>query len=222
MSGTPDLPPPPNLAEMRISYTAGTLDLPDLKKDPMAQFDQGVPHIAVAHGLEPNAMTLATVGADLRPTTRTVLLKHWDPRGFVFFTNLESRKAQQIAANPNVSVLFTWLPLQRQLAIQGTAERVSHAEVLSYFIRRPYGSQLAAWVSPQSKIITTRSLLEMKWEEMKRKFREGEVPLPSFWGGFRIVPREMEFWQGRESRLHDRFLYTRGTEDTWTLERLAP
>lgn len=222
MSGPSDLPPPPNLAEMRLSYTAGTLDVSDLKPDPVEQFGLWFKQACDAQLLEPNAMTLATVGRDLRPTTRTVLLKHWDPRGFVFFTNLESRKAQQIDANPHVSLLFTWLPLQRQLAIQGTAERVSHADVLSYFVRRPYGSQLAAWVSQQSKVITTRSLLEMKWEEMKRKFREGEVPLPSFWGGYRVVPREMEFWQGRESRLHDRFLYTRQDSGAWTLERLCP
>jgi pyridoxamine 5'-phosphate oxidase len=212
----------PNLADMRINYGAGKLHRTDLRADPFEQFGLWFQEACQSGLLEPNAMTVATVGADGRPSVRTVLLKHWDPRGFVFFTNLESRKAEQIGTHPQVALLFTWLPLQRQLAINGVAERVTTAEVLAYFVKRPYGSQLAAWVSPQSKIISKRALLEMKWEEMKRKFREGEVPLPSFWGGFRVVPQEIEFWQGRESRLHDRFLYQRSPEGSWTVDRLAP
>ena len=231
MSSTNSSPPSPSagsgsaepkLAGMRINYELGHLDLPDLAPDPMVQFGKWFEDACRAELLEPNAMTVATVGRDGRPTTRTVLLKHWDERGFVFFTNTESRKAQQIAENPEVSLLFAWLPLQRQLSINGPAVRVSTAEVIAYFAKRPYGSQLAAWASPQSRIITTRSLLEMKWEEMKRKFREGEVPLPSFWGGFRVIPREIEFWQGGQSRLHDRFLYRRDGDGSWTLDRLAP
>lgn len=140
----------------------------------------------------------------------------------MFFTNLESRKAGHMAANPEVSLLFAWLPLQRQLAINGSVERTTTAETLAYFVKRPYGSQLAAWASPQSRVISARSILEMKWEEMKRKFREGEVPLPSFWGGYRVVPREIEFWQGGESRLHDRFLYARTPAGDWRHQRLAP
>jgi pyridoxamine 5'-phosphate oxidase len=167
-------------------------------------------------------MSLATVGADQRPVVRTVLLKSYDERGFVFFTNFESRKARQIAENANVSVLFPWLALERQVIVCGTAEKIGTAESLAYFLTRPRGSQLGAWVSAQSSVITTRSLLEQKWEEMKRKFGEGEVPLPSFWGGYRIVPREVEFWQGRPSRLHDRFLYTRQADGSWNIERLAP
>lgn len=225
-------PHEPRLADMRVNYSLGHLDEKDLAPDPFDQFGRWFEEACRAGLLEPNAMVVATVDAAGRPTTRTVLLKDWDRRGFVFFTNLESRKARQIAENPNVSLLFTWLPLQRQLAITGTAERTSTAEVLAYFAKRPFGSQLAAWASPQSRVISTRSLLEAKWEEMKRKFREGEVPLPSFWGGFRVIPRDFEFWQGGESRLHDRFLYSRAEAPGpatdadaaagWRIERLAP
>jgi pyridoxamine 5'-phosphate oxidase len=211
-----------NLARMRHEYSLAKLDADDLRADPFEQFDLWFGQAREAGLLEPNAMTLATVGDDLGPTTRTVLLKAFDRRGFVFFTNLESRKARQIAVNPIVSLLFAWLPLQRQVSINGKAERTSTAEALAYFLKRPFGSQLAAWASPQSQVITGRAVLEMKWEEMKRRFRAGEVPLPSFWGGFRVIPREIEFWQGRENRLHDRFRYTRGDNDSWQLERLAP
>ncbi len=210
------------LAAMRVNYTLDRLDEQDLRPDPFDQFGLWFKQACEAGLLEPNAMTVATVDEAGRPSTRTVLLKHWDNRGFVFFTNLESRKAKQIASNPNVSLLFTWLPLQRQLAINGVAEQTSTAEVLAYFVKRPFGSQLAAWVSPQSRVISTRAILEMKWDEMKRKFREGEVPLPSFWGGFRVVPRDFEFWQGGESRLHDRFLYSRDPDGPWVINRLAP
>jgi pyridoxamine 5'-phosphate oxidase len=212
----------PNLAGMRVDYRRGPLDESTLKDDPFEQFAIWFDEATKAGLLEPNAMTLATVGPEGRPTLRTVLLKHWDRRGFVFFTNLESRKARQIASNPHVSILFTWLPLQRQLAINGTATRVSTAEVMAYFVKRPFGSQLAAWASPQSRVISTRAVLEEKWAEMKRRFREGQVPLPSFWGGFRVVPDEFEFWQGGESRLHDRFIFKRTAENTWTHERWAP
>jgi pyridoxamine 5'-phosphate oxidase len=222
----PSASPPvlePNLAGMRVDYRLGRLDEESIKPDPFDQFEVWFRQACEAGLLEPNAMTLATVGPDLKPTTRTVLLKHWDRRGFVFFTNLESRKAAQIAANPNVSLLFAWLPLQRQVSINGVATRVSTAEVLAYFVKRPFASQLAAWASPQSRVISTRSILEMKWQEMKTKFREGEVPLPSFWGGFRVVPREIEFWQGGESRLHDRFMFSRESESApWKRERWAP
>ncbi|MBX3745697.1 MAG: pyridoxamine 5'-phosphate oxidase [Verrucomicrobiae bacterium] len=221
----PTPPPPvpdPNLADLRIDYTLAALREEDLAPDPFSQFGLWFNQACQANLLEPNAMTVATVDDSGCPAVRTVLLKHWDHRGFVFFTNLESRKAGHLAANPNVALLFAWLPLQRQLAIRGTAERTSTAEVLAYFAKRPFGSQLAAWASPQSRIISTRALLEAKWEELKRKFREGQVPLPSFWGGFRVVPRDFEFWQGGASRLHDRFLYSRTSPGTWRIDRLAP
>jgi len=208
--------------ETRSEYTRGELDLAQLKPGPLDQFALWFEQAMEAKVLEPNAMSLATTGADLRPLVRTVLLKSYDEHGFVFYTNLESRKARQIAENANVSLLFPWLALERQVIICGSAERVSTAETLAYFITRPRGSQLGAWVSAQSSIITTRSLLEQKWEEMKRKFGEGAVPLPSFWGGYRVVPREIEFWQGRPSRLHDRFLYTCQPDGSWHIDRLAP
>ena len=167
-------------------------------------------------------MSLATVGADGRPALRTVLLKGFDERGFVFYTNLESRKARHIDGNASVSLLFPWLTLHRQVAVNGVVERVPTTEALAYFITRPFGSQIGAWASPQSQVVTGRALLEMKWEEAKRKFQEGRVPMPSFWGGFRVVPRDIEFWQGRGNRLHDRFLYTRTAEGAWSVARLAP
>jgi pyridoxamine 5'-phosphate oxidase len=166
-------------------------------------------------------LSLATVDEHHRPSSRTVLLKYFDDRGFAFFTNLSSNKAAQMAVNENVSALFFWPQLGRQVGIRGTAEKIPVAETLKYFMTRPRGSQIGAWVSAQSSVISSRSLLEMKFDEMKRKFADREVPLPSFWGGYRIVPREIEFWQGRTNRLHDRFLYSRqGTN--WDIERLAP
>lgn len=208
--------------ETRSEYTRRALDRERLKPSAFDQFELWFRQAMEAGVIEPNAMSLATAGADLRPLTRTVLLKSYDQRGFVFFTNFESRKARQMAENPNVSLLFPWLALERQVIICGPAEKISTAESLAYFITRPRGSQLGAWVSAQSSVITTRSLLEQKWEEMKRKFGEGEVPLPTFWGGYRVVPREIEFWQGRPSRLHDRFLYTRRPDGSWDIARLAP
>jgi len=208
--------------ETRSEYTRGELDLGDLQPSPFDQFALWFAQAVDARLAEPNAMSLATAGADQHPLARTVLLKSYDERGFVFYTNLQSRKARQMADNPNVSLLFPWLALERQVVICGVAEKVSTAETLAYFITRPRGSQLGAWVSAQSSVITTRSLLEQKWEEMKRKFGEGQVPLPSFWGGYRVVPREIEFWQGRPSRLHDRFLYTRQPGGSWNVARLAP
>jgi pyridoxamine 5'-phosphate oxidase len=157
-------------------------------------------------------------------TVRTVLLKGVDPRGFVFFTNLESTKAQQIAANPQVSLLFPWILLERQVIVEGHAEALGQAEALKYFLTRPYGSQLAAWISPQSRVVESRRFLESKLAEIKQKFTEGKVPLPSFWGGFRVAPHSIEFWQGRPNRLHDRFRYFRDAtqKSGWRLERLGP
>jgi pyridoxamine 5'-phosphate oxidase len=167
-------------------------------------------------------MVLSTATADGRPSQRTVLLKGFDEKGLVFFTNYESKKAKQIAENPNVSVLFPWLDLERQLIITGTASKISTAESLRYFVTRPFGSKLGAWVSTQSGVITSRKVLQMKFEEMKQKFKDGEVPLPSFWGGYRIRPQTFEFWQGGEDRLHDRFQYSPDENGAWKIERLAP
>ena len=207
---------------MRGEYTHGEFRRESLKPDPIDQFTLWFEEACRSGIVEPNAVSLATVGPDACPSLRTVLVKQFDARGFVFFTNLESRKSREIAANPNVALVFPWLALERQVVIEGAAERISTAETLAYFVTRPIDSQLAAWASPQSRVLTSRKLLEMKWDEMKRKFAGGRVPLPSFWGGFRVTPRTVEFWQGRPSRLHDRFQYTRQPDGSWVIERLAP
>ena len=152
---------------------------------------------------------------------RTVLLKLFDVNGFVFFTNYKSRKSAQIEENPNVAILFNWVALERQVSINGVAEKIKKNESLKYFLSRPHGSQLGAWVSEQSSVLSSRKLLEMKFGEMKRKFVKGKIPLPDFWGGYRIKPENFEFWQGCPDRLHDRFLYTKNA-DEWGIERLAP
>ncbi len=211
-----------NIADMRADYTSAGINRDDLKPDPTDQFTLWFEQACQAKILEPNALSLATAGADGRPSVRTVLLKQYDPRGFVFFTNLESKKAKQIAENPHACLLFPWLGLERQVIINGRVERISTAESIAYFVTRPLGSQLAAWSSPQSSVITSRKILEMKWDEMKRKFSNGQVPLPSFWGGYRVVPDEFEFWQGRANRLHDRYHYVRQPAGDWIIERLAP
>jgi pyridoxamine 5'-phosphate oxidase len=210
------------LADMRSDYQLAALDEAALPADPFVQFERWFQEACAARIVEPNAMSVATASPSGQTTLRTVLCKGYDREGFIFYTNLESTKARQIAGNPNVSLLFPWLRLERQVIINGAAERMSTAEVLKYFVTRPFESRLAAWTSQQSSVVTTRSLLEMKFAEMKQKFAQGEVPLPSFWGGFRVKPRTVEFWQGRPNRLHDRILYTHLVGPSWKMERLAP
>jgi len=210
-----------DISDLRREYDRGALRREDLAGNPVDQFRLWFDDARGAGLLEPNAMSLATAGSDHQPSVRTVLMKYFDADGFVFFTNLESAKAIQISENPRAALLFYWQPLERQVIIRGDAEPVSRREALTYFVKRPHGSQLGAWVSDQSRVITSRKILEMKLQEMKRKFVEGKVPLPSFWGGYRVQPREMEFWQGRTNRLHDRFLYVREGVG-WAVERLAP
>jgi pyridoxamine 5'-phosphate oxidase len=212
--------PHPDVAALRRNYTRDGLRRGDLDPDPIGQFRKWFSEATTAELVEPNAMVLSTTDGK-RPSSRTVLLKAYDECGFVFFTNYESRKAREIAVDAHVSLLFPWYPLERQVGIIGRAERISAAESLAYFTSRPHGSRLGAWVSQQSTVINSRKFLEMKWDEMKRKFADGEIPLPSFWGGIRVVPTEIEFWQGRENRLHDRFRYTR-SGDGWAIERLSP
>lgn len=207
---------------LRKDYKQSELRRKDLQDDPFKQFEIWFQQTCEAELLEPNAMTLATVSATGQPFMRTVLLKYFDNRGFVFFTNYESRKAQQIGNNSRVSILFTWLPLQRQVHITGNAEKVTTAESWQYFTSRPRGSQLGAWTSQQSSIISSRQLLLMQFEQIKNKFLDGEIPLPDFWGGYRIVPDSFEFWQGCTNRLHDRFLYTTQADQSWQIQRLAP
>ncbi len=214
--------PPMNLEDLRRNYTTRSLDLSDLKASPFEQFDLWMREVIEIKALEPNAMTLATVDAQGQPWVRTVLLKGFDARGFVFYTNYESNKAKDLATNARVALHFSWLPLERQASVTGTAEKISALESLKYFLSRPRDSQIGAWASRQSQVITTRSLLEQKFAEMKARFSEGEVPLPTNWGGYRVTPATFEFWQGRPNRLHDRFRYTRQANEEWRIERLMP
>jgi len=211
-----------DVSDLRRSKEDRALSRHDLDPDPFKQFEAWFGEACEHVPLEPNGVTVSTVDADGRPTSRTVLLKYFDGRGFVFFTNYSSNKAGDIAVNPQVCMLFFWRELGRQLKINGRAAKIPTSETLKYFTTRPRGSQIGAWVSEQSSIVTSRSLLETKFDEMKRKFANKEVPLPSFWGGYRVVPETIEFWQGRTNRLHDRFLYTRQGDDGWSIERLAP
>ncbi|WP_200235216.1 pyridoxamine 5'-phosphate oxidase [Thiohalocapsa halophila] len=208
-------------AALREQFMAEGLDRDALAADPVDQFQRWYQQAIDARLPEPNALSLATVDPDGQPSLRTVLLKLYDADGFVFFTNYESRKARQMDHNDRVALLFPWVALARQVKILGRAARIPTAESLKYFATRPRGSRIGAWSSPQSQVISSRSLLEEKVAEIKRRFGDGEVPLPHFWGGYRVVPSSIEFWQGRESRLHDRFRYTR-EQDAWRIERLAP
>lgn len=210
-----------DLSNLRNEYTLNGLRREELKESPFQQFELWFQQACKAELSEPNAMILATVSKTGQPFQRTVLLKYFDNKGFVFFTNYESRKAMQIEENHQVSLLFLWIDLQRQVQICGEASKISQGESLKYFTTRPRGSQLGAWCSPQSKVVSSRTILQLKFDEIKRKFQNQEIPLPSFWGGYRVIPRSFEFWQGRENRLHDRFLYSMG-EDRWHIERLAP
>ncbi len=210
------------LDQIRRDYLQGGLRRDELPADPLALFETWQKQ-AIACGLvDPTAMVVATVAADGQPSQRLVLLKQLDARGFVFFTNYGSRKAQEIAGNPHVSLLFPWHGMERQVKVGGTAEKISMAESVKYFMTRPRDSQLAAWASQQSAPLTSRQFLLNQLAQMKEKFANGDVPLPDFWGGIRVYPRDIEFWQGGASRLHDRFQYTRQNGNTWQIQRLAP
>lgn len=211
-----------DLSELRQSYTRGSFSEEDLAATPFEQFETWFEQAMDSQLEEPNAMCLATVSKEGQPSTRIVLLKDFSQKGLTFYTNYESRKAEELNAMGRAAANFLWLPLQRQVNVTGQVVRVSKSESLKYFLSRPLGSQLGAWASPQSKVITSRSLLETKLDQMKRKFAEGKVPLPDHWGGYRIIPDTFEFWQGRPNRLHDRFIYRRGDEGSWTPERVAP
>jgi pyridoxamine 5'-phosphate oxidase len=210
------------IAEIRRTYGARRLRRADLQADPLEQFALWLNEALGAGMIEPNAMSLATAWKDGRPSVRTVLLKSLDSRGFVFYTNLESRKARQLDENPNASLLFPWLPLERQVIVTGSVCRVMNSEVSSYFETRPRESQISAWASPQSRPIASRTILESEWEKVERKFANKKVSLPPFWGGYRVAPETIEFWQGGRNRLHDRFEYRRELNGSWRVERLAP
>jgi len=210
------------LANMRIDYGLAGLHEKDLAKDPFRQFEQWFAEAEAARITEPNAMTLATAGRDGRPSARTVLLKAFDGRGFVFYTNHESRKGRELADQAWASLLFPWVSMERQVIAEGKVTRVSREEAEVYFHSRPRASQLAAWASPQSTPIASRAVLEESYRAVEKKYAGSEVPLPPQWGGYRLAPDTVEFWQGRRSRLHDRLRYRRDTGGDWVVERLAP
>ena len=210
------------LSDIRREYSLAELHSENVPDDPMELFNAWFEVIKDSEIKDPTAMSVATVDENGQPFQRIVLLKRFGDDGFVFFTNLESRKAQHIANNAQVSLLFPWHTLEKQVAITGVAEPLSKTEVLKYFMSRPKDSQIAAWVSKQSSPISARKALETKFSEMKAKFAKGDVPLPKFWGGYLVKPSSIEFWQGGESRLHDRFIYEKTADEKWTRNRLAP
>lgn len=211
-----------HIAHLRKEYSSQTLDLSDVLADPFSQFARWFDEAIQSEITEPNAMTLATASANGMPSARVVLLKGVDDNGFVFYTNYQSHKAKEMEENPRAALLFCWLELERQLRIEGTVERVSAAESTEYFQSRPKGSQIGAWASPQSQVIPNREYLETKLAELSHQYAESDVlPRPEHWGGYRVRPLVIEFWQGRESRLHDRIRY-RKEGNFWAIERLAP
>jgi pyridoxamine 5'-phosphate oxidase len=210
------------IPEMRKEYNGGSLSETDVDADPLRQFEKWFGQALAANLPEPNAMTLATATADGQPSARMVLLKTFDASGFTFFTNYDSRKGRELTANPRAALLFFWAELHRQVRIEGTVERVSEAESDAYFRSRPLGSRLGALASAQSVVIASRAVLEERVRELAQRFPDGDVPRPLHWGGYRVCPLTIEFWQGRPDRLHDRLRYQRVQPDGWRLERLSP
>jgi pyridoxamine 5'-phosphate oxidase len=210
-----------SFADLRKDYSLAGLLEKDLARDPFRQFEKWFQEAEAAKIPEPNAMTLATATREGRPSARTVLLKGLDGRGFVFFSNYESRKGRELDPNPHATLLFPWLVMERQIVVEGQVTKVPREESETYFHSRPRASQLGAWVSQQSSIISGRAVLEDSMKLLEQKYAGREVPLPPHWGGWRLMPETVEFWQGRRSRLHDRLRYRR-EQDGWTIERLAP
>ena len=213
---------PAELAALRQDYAQRGLRRSELDSDPVAQFNAWLAEAQARQIIEPNAMTLATVDADGQPWTRTVLLKICDARGFTFFTNYEGAKARQLAGNPRAALTIWWGALERQVNITGTVTKTSREESAAYFHTRPASSQLGAWASAQSEVVAGRAQLEAQFTAALEKYGEREIPLPPHWGGYRLTPQTIEFWQGRRSRLHDRLRYARQPGGAWKIERLAP
>jgi len=210
------------IAGLREDYRAKTLEITDVDANPIQQFNTWFQEALDSQIKEANAMTIATVDAQGKPAARIVLLKGFDENGFIFYTNYDSRKGQELAANPNIAVVFLWKDLERQIRIEGIAEKVAPKVSLNYFQSRPKGSQIGAWASPQSQVIADRSILEQNVIDLKEKYKDADnLPIPSHWGGYQIKPTLIEFWQGRSSRLHDRICYKLVGEE-WKIERLAP
>ncbi len=211
-----------NLGNIRRVYDQTGLSRKTLNPDPIIQFEQWFKEALKTDIKDPSAMSLATANKLGEISLRTVLLKIYDQQGFVFFTNYESTKSRHIAENPNVALLFPWLDQDRQVKIIGQASKIPTNESLQYFVSRPRGSQLGAWVSQQSSVISSRTLLMSKLDEIKKRFADGDITLPDFWGGYRVKPTSIEFWQGQPDRLHDRFIYQQQTDNDWKISRLAP
>ena len=211
-----------DLQSLRREYLKDGLDIADLAANPITQFNKWMAQTIAAQIPDPSAMTVATVDASGQPSQRIVLLKQLDDKGFVFYTNLQSHKAQDLLQNPKVSLHFPWHFIERQVKVCGVAERLSATDVVKYFMQRPRDSQLGAWASQQSRPISSRVLLMQQFEAMKAKFAQGEIPLPDFWGGFRVKPHQLEFWQGGANRLHDRFQYNLQQDNAWSIKRLQP
>jgi pyridoxamine 5'-phosphate oxidase len=212
----------PSIADMRKEYAAGGLSEEDAGTDPFALFHKWFGQVVAANLHEPNAFVLATTTPDGFPSARLVLLKALDARGFTFFTNYDSRKGHEIDANPRAAIVFPWHALERQVRVEGTVERVTAAESDDYFANRPLGSRLGAWASAQSAVIPDRAFLQRRHEELVAQYPDGAVPRPPNWGGYRVVPRVFEFWQGRPSRLHDRVRFTLAPPAAWVRDRLSP
>jgi len=211
-----------NPQDIRREYTRGELREADMAADPIDQFAHWFTDAQAAKNEDVNAMTLATADPDGQPSARIVLLKEFDQRGFVFFTNYESRKAKDLESNPRAALCIYWPRLERQVRIRGTVGRVSREETAAYFRSRPVAAQVSAWVSRQSSVIISREEMDRREAELLEKYRSEPVPVPDFWGGYRVAPAEIEFWQGRPSRLHDRFLYVKQVEEQWVMQRLSP
>lgn len=210
-----------DISKLRRSNALKELSEASVSSNPFTQFSVWMNEVVNSNLLDPNAMILVTASKEGFPSARTVLLKGFDERGFVFYTNYESAKAKDLDENPNAALLFLWVELERQVRISGKVEKISQADSEEYFSSRPRESQLGAWASKQSSVIESREVLETKYEEMKKRFESKEIPLPPFWGGYRVIPQRIEFWQGRESRLHDRICYTLDA-GKWKIERLSP